>query len=338
MAAYTSPRGNRPGKKKYRLKNPSRFIGFLIVIAVFILLLVLLFKACGKEDGGKKSATGENSSSGGAPLTAITLGDVQKQTVAWTAGLINMTRGISTVAADEPVNVPKIYTIVIDPGCGGTDNGNPGQGNTVEKAINLDVALKLQAELEKNYPEIRVVMTRSSDTTVDIQSRIQMINEAGADLAISLHCDYFAGSSARSGVTTYYRQSEEEPRTESSAADKTMSISAMSRQIAEILQKKAVEALESEDRGTSQEKYEILNSTTAPTVLMEMAYLTDAADYARITDSSYQNSLAEALAEGISESLASLYPNRAQGSGNAAGMNSSSPESSVTDSQAESSR
>ena len=316
MSTYTRPQRNQSKKKKYRLKNPKRFFGFLIVVLVVILLFVFLLKACGNDSGktGNSSASGGESSAGAVLVTK--LGDLQKQTVAWTAGLINMTRGISTVPQDEPVNVPKLYTIVIDPGCGGTDSGNPGQGTIVEKAINLDVALKLQAELEKNYPQIRVVMTRNSDTTVDTDTRIRTINEAGADLAISLHCDYFAGSSARSGVTTYYRQSSESGSQESSGSGKEAGIDSMSRQIAETLQKKAAEALESEDRGTAQERYEILNSTTAPTVLMEMAYLTDAGDYAKITDSSYQNSLASSLAEGIHELLASLYPNRTPDSGN----------------------
>lgn len=340
MSTYMRPQRNQPKKKKYRLKNPKRFFGFLIVVLVVILLLVLLFKACGKEHSdktGMNSASGGDSSAGAVLVTK--LGDLQKQTVAWTAGLINMTRGISTVPQDEPVNIPKLYTIVIDPGCGGTDNGNPGQGSIVEKAINLDVALKLQAELEKNYPQIRVVMTRNSDTTVDTDTRIRTINEAGADLALSLHCDYFAGSSARSGVTTYYRQPSESGGQESSGSGKKPGIDSMSRQIAETLQKKAVEALESEDRGTAQEKYEILNATTAPTVLMEMAYLTDAGDYAKITDSSYQNSLASALAEGIQEALTALYPNRAQDSGNTGSRtDGAAQDSSAADSSAENAR
>ncbi|MBQ7915255.1 MAG: N-acetylmuramoyl-L-alanine amidase, partial [Firmicutes bacterium] len=82
--------------------------------------------------------------------------------------------------------------------------------------------------------------------------------------------------------------------------------------IAEALQKKAVEALETEDRGTEAERYEIINSTNAPTVLMEMVYLTDQSDYSKITNEEYQNALAEALADGIREELGTLYPTREQ--------------------------
>ena len=246
---------------------------------------------------------------------------------------MNMTQGVNTQQQEEEETVAKIYTVVIDPGCGGTDSGNPGMGDTVEKTINLQVALKLQAMLEAKYPDVQVVMTRSDDSTLDTDQRVSIINTSNGDLAISLHCDYFAGSSERRGVTTYYRQSdgtEQTTGTEESGTEVKLSVSQMSQQIAQTLQTRAAEALETEDRGIAAESYDILAETNVPTVLMEMAYLTDTEDYNKITSESYQQSLAEAMADGIYQELQTLYPNRAQeAAGQTAGEESSQSDSSV---------
>lgn len=332
MATYQ--RRTATKKKKYKLQNPRRFAGFIGIVIALIVLLIFAIQSCGKAKTEKNEtsvASGDKEESSlSLQNTAGSLGDLQKQTIAWTAGLVNMTKGISTVEEEEPPVIPTIYTVVIDPGCGGTDSGNPGSGNMMEKTINLEVALKLKSMLETNYPEIEVIMTRNGDSTVSTAQRIEIINEAGADLALSLHCDYFAGSSERKGVTSYYRQGYQQEESHEESGTGAMSLDAKAYHVAQVLQKKAVEALETEDRGTQQERYEILNSTEIPVVLMEMAYLTDTSDYAKITDSAYQTALAEALAEGIHEELLILYPNRAQ---EAAGIGNSSQESSSSTAQ-----
>lgn len=305
-------------RKKYKLQDPKRFFGFIAILVLLVLLLVLVIRGCSgpKQQGGSKPSTSSSQTDTSQTATvSMGLGDMQKQTIAWTAGLANMTRGISTAEPDDTTQVPKIYTIVIDPGCGGSDSGNPGHGNVMEKAINLEVALKLKAEIESRYPDVRIVMTRENDKTVSTEERVKTINDANADLAISLHCDYFAGSAERRGVTTYYRQKSSTEEENSKAEDSSavqLSISERSAQIAAALQKAAAQALETDDRGCIEERYDILNETNAPTVLMEMVYLTDQSDYAKITNEEYQTALATALADGIYAELEALYPTRAQ--------------------------
>lgn len=335
MSTYKRPPVKKKRRKKYQLQNPTRFLGFLIVLAILVILIVLLARACMKpssDNQGTGAVLQENSGASQGTTISGAMGEIERQTVAWIAGLVNMTQGIKT-QEEEPEPVAKIYTVIIDPGCGGTDSGNPGTGNTMEKTINLQVGLKLQAALEAKYPQVQVVMTRSDDSTLDTARRVSIVNASGGDLAISLHCDYFAGSSQRRGVTTYYRQPEGEEGTtsqEESGAQKTPSLSKMSQQIAQTLQSLAAEALQTEDRGIVSESYDILTETTVPTVLMEMAYLTDAEDYNKITDDSYQESLAAALADGIYQELQSLYPDRQK---EAAGQTGN--ESSVNDSSAQ---
>ena len=79
------------------------------------------------------------------------------------------------------------HTIVIDPGHGGKDPGNTGNGY-LEKNIALKIALGLGEVLEKknNY---NIIYTRKDDRFIDLFKRAQIANDANADLFISIHCD-----------------------------------------------------------------------------------------------------------------------------------------------------
>lgn len=90
-------------------------------------------------------------------------------------------RSASTVAK------PKlIRTIVIDPGHGGHDAGARGQFSS-EKEICLDVSLKLGKMIEKAYPDIRLLYTRTDDTYPPLYQRANLANANKGDLFISVH-------------------------------------------------------------------------------------------------------------------------------------------------------
>ena len=90
------------------------------------------------------------------------------------------------------------FTVVIDPGNGGRDVGAVGRISR-EKDINLKVALALGDLIKKNYPGIRVVYTRSKDTSVELGRRAAIANKAKADLFISIHTNSTAAG--RKGTT-----------------------------------------------------------------------------------------------------------------------------------------
>ena len=90
------------------------------------------------------------------------------------------------------------YKIVIDPGHGGKDPGNRGNGY-YEKNIVLNISLEVGKRLENlNHT---VVYTRTEDNFVDLFTRAQIANESNADLFISIHCD--AHSSNAYGAGTF---------------------------------------------------------------------------------------------------------------------------------------
>ena len=77
-------------------------------------------------------------------------------------------------------------TIVLDPGHGGKDFGAVENG-AKEKEINLAVAKKLRALIEKELKDVDVVMTRATDVYLTLQERADIANDAGGDLFMSIH-------------------------------------------------------------------------------------------------------------------------------------------------------
>jgi N-acetylmuramoyl-L-alanine amidase len=90
--------------------------------------------------------------------------------------------------------------VVIDPGHGGKDPGAPG-ASAHEKDITLAAAKALKARLERTG-RYRVVLTRSSDDYIPLESRVRIARAADADLFISLHADSGPTTSMR-GASVY---------------------------------------------------------------------------------------------------------------------------------------
>lgn len=91
--------------------------------------------------------------------------------------------------SNNSTNPPyRIKTIVIDAGHGGKATGAVGKFS-VEKKVTLEVALKLGKEIEKNFPDVRVLYTRTTDEFVPNIDRPNLANREKADLFISIHCN-----------------------------------------------------------------------------------------------------------------------------------------------------
>jgi N-acetylmuramoyl-L-alanine amidase len=79
-----------------------------------------------------------------------------------------------------------LRTIIIDAGHGGKDNGARGT-YSFEKDICLDVALKLGAKLEAEFPDIKILYTRKTDEYPELKARADFANANKGDLFISIH-------------------------------------------------------------------------------------------------------------------------------------------------------
>ena len=96
----------------------------------------------------------------------------------------------------------KKFTLVIDAGHGGKDTGAPG-AISVEKNINLNVALAFGNYVEQNCPDVKVVYTRKTDVFIPLYERADIANNCKADLFISVHTNALKGVHTARGFETY---------------------------------------------------------------------------------------------------------------------------------------
>lgn len=174
--------------------------------------------------------------------------------------------------------------VVIDAGHGGSDGGTVN-GKTIEKDINLSVALKLKDILEDN--SIEVVLTRSSDEDMSLEQRTSVANAANADFFISLHCNYYEDDAQIAGLECYYSSPN---ATESKAYAESI-----------------INAASSSDdiitREAKAEHYYVVRNTTMPAVLVEMGFLSNYSECQKLAREDYQEILAQKIAEGILQEL-----------------------------------
>ena len=90
------------------------------------------------------------------------------------------------------------YKIILDAGHGGADGGTEKQA-AVEKDINLAIVLEMKELLENK--NIHVALTRDRDVFMSLEDRVQAAEEEGADLFLSVHCNYYEKVSSISVLT-----------------------------------------------------------------------------------------------------------------------------------------
>jgi N-acetylmuramoyl-L-alanine amidase len=215
------------------------------------------------------------------------VGPVEKK-----AGQIYVLRSLisrirSAMRAYTPLPVPSHVlgrlsgTVVIDPGHGGKDPGATSVLGYYEKDINLSVARKVAWLLEQKG--LSVKMTRTDDYFVELEDRAAMANNINADLFVSIHADSFPKSSRR-GFTVYVANAA----------------SSSSRRAAnDIVRSMSGTGLNS--FGVDTANYHVLTATRGPAVLVELGYLTNRGEAALLSSGSFQNRLAEAIANGIAD-------------------------------------
>jgi len=105
--------------------------------------------------------------------------------------------------AQDVGDVSRIKRVVIDAGHGGKDPGAISRnGKYKEKNITLSVALKLGELIKSNFPDIKVIYTRSTDKYVELSERAAIANRNKADLFISIHVNSAKAVQAR-GTETF---------------------------------------------------------------------------------------------------------------------------------------
>ncbi|MBD5158154.1 MAG: N-acetylmuramoyl-L-alanine amidase [Butyrivibrio sp.] len=211
------------------------------------------------------------------------------------AGVVcTMEFGLPKAAETTGTVKPEPKTVVIDPGHGGIDPGKVGVNGSIEKDINLEISLKLkECLIAKGY---EVVVTREdggglySETDVnkkaaDMNKRCEIIEKAGADIAVSIHQNSYTEPDVSGAQVFYYKHS------------------AQGQKLAEILQEQLKDKLDKDNHRAckSNDNYYMLVHTPCPTVIVECGFLSCPSEEAKLADEAYQQMIAEALTAGIEE-------------------------------------
>lgn len=170
-------------------------------------------------------------------------------------------------------------TVVLDPGHGGYDPGGVPRQRYSEKTVALDIALRVRAGLLARGH--RVVMTRTSDVFVELSERVAISRKtSGSPVFVSIHLNSSPNTGAY-GVETYHYSSK-------------------SARLARAVHKQVVAAAGSMDRGVRRARFYVLRHNTRPSVLLELGFLTNAAEGAKIGRSAaHRQKLANAVVAGI---------------------------------------
>lgn len=178
----------------------------------------------------------------------------------------------------------KVY---VDAGHGGNDCGAVGVGKVHEANINLIVAKHLEAELKRQG--ISVKMSRTADTTKELNDRPKEANKWGADIVVSVHCNAYANASANGTETFVYKKGGN--------AEK----------IANKVQPNLISVLKTTDRGVKEGNLAMVRDTKAPAILVELAFVTNQKDCAKLVNATYQKNCAIAICKGICSYLGITY-------------------------------
>ncbi|PEC82527.1 N-acetylmuramoyl-L-alanine amidase [Bacillus cereus] len=185
--------------------------------------------------------------------------------------------------------------VIIDPGHGGFDPGNPGQG-VEESKIVFDTSLRLQKLLEKNTP-LKALLTREengnpgSNKNESLANRVKFGQENNGDIFVSIHANSSENHDGHGTETYYYKKSKHGEETQ---------IEKDSEVLAKKIQKRVVEALHTRDRDIKDNhSLYVVNNNTVPAVLTELAFIDNNIDNGKLATESGRQIAAEAVYAGI---------------------------------------
>ena len=186
--------------------------------------------------------------------------------------------------------------VYLDAGHGGYDPGASYFGIS-EKSLTLAIQSRVKDKLEaEGY---QVVTTRTSDTYVDLTDRSRAANASESDIFVSIHINA-SGSSAAQGIETYYYQPYAEyPSRINATYHANPTRLSMSDTLANAIQSSLINATGAQNQGVKRQTFAVLRETTSPAVLLELGFLSNPQEAARLNTSAYQETLANAIVAGI---------------------------------------
>ena len=170
--------------------------------------------------------------------------------------------------------------VVLDPGHGGSDAG-ACWGGVREKKLTLMIAQRVESVLRRRG--IRTAMTRRSDRFVSLQSRAALANGYRSAVLVSIHCNADPKHRAR-GIETFYTGTA-------------------GYRLACQIHKRIDRCTSCPNRGVKRRGLTVLSNTRGAAALVECGFMTSPSERRLLSSASYQQKLAQAIADGITASL-----------------------------------
>jgi N-acetylmuramoyl-L-alanine amidase len=178
--------------------------------------------------------------------------------------------------------------IAIDAGHGGTNIGTAGIDTSIlEKNYTLLIAKELQKTLKKAGVK-RIFMTRMKDTTLGMPERLEMLKDFGTDLLISIHLNSTSSDTIQ-GVSTYYRYIGFRP----------LSVAILHQMLTLGLK---------EYGNVGNFNFSLSGPTDYPNALVEVAFLSNPADFKKILEPKFHKAVAQKIYLGIIDWLKQCKP------------------------------
>ena len=228
-------------------------------------------------------------------------------------------------AAHAPADSGRAVIVAIDAGHGGQDPGAIGRGGTREKDVVLEIAREVAARINRE-PGMRAVLTRQGDHFLTLRQRIRRARDAKADMFVSIHADSVRDRDV-SGASVYVLSdkgaSDEQARwlaERENAADLKGGVSlddkdamlasvlldlsqsasiASSMHAAERVLRSIDRVAEVRKPRVQQAGFVVLKSPDIPSMLVETAFISNAADERMLRQSDRRERMAEAIFRGV---------------------------------------
>ena len=229
-----------------------------------------------------------------------------------------------------------VKVIVIDAGHGGARYPGATYNGVMEKDINLQVALKLGALIEKNLPDVKVVYTRTTDAVLsnvladDLQGRADIAHKNDGDIFISIHSNASSSSATRGVETIIMGETEREQTANQNSLylnnkDELLDMSDQrtaaivrayiqnlqftygeySEMMARLIQEE-YSKLGLRNRGIRRQPLKVLYATDMPSVLTEIGFMSNEEDFAYITSEKGQQEITEAIFRAVKSYVANV--------------------------------
>ena len=185
--------------------------------------------------------------------------------------------------------------LIIDAGHGGEDGGAIADDNTLEKDINLEISVKLNALLSVFGYQTKMIRTTDTDLHLkgdtirqrkisDIQERYKIMNSFDDCLYISIHQNKFTDSKIH-GAQTFYSPNDNK-----------------SKILADFIQKSIASQLQSDNKRVIKKSgtdIYLLYNATRPTVMVECGFISNPDELTNLKSNNYQKQMALSIAFGI---------------------------------------